>query len=258
MTVLFDSHAHLTDGKFRDDLKQTVARADEAGVKHIITVADSLVESYKTIELAKEYDNIYPTAGIHPHYAEKSCGSDESVLRSFFADNPELRALGEIGLDFYYGKDSKEAQIDLFSWQFSLAKEIGVPVIIHCRDAQDVILSIIDNIGYFCGVFHCFSGDEVFCRKVIDLGFYVSFSGIITFKNAGSVREAAVLAPMDKVLIETDCPYLAPQSFRGKRNEPSFLSETARKLAEIKESSLDEIAESTLKNTTNLFNIKVN
>ncbi len=257
MTVLFDSHAHLTDDRFKNDLQEVITRADEASVKYIITVADSLDESYKTIKLAQQYDNVYPTAGIHPHYAEKVTESDKVGLKTLLTDNPQVKALGEIGLDFYYGKDSKEAQVELFSWQLALAKEMGLPVIIHCRDAEDVILPIIERLGYFLGVFHCFSGDRVFCKKVVDIGFYVSFSGIITFKNAGPVREALDWAPLDRILVETDCPYLAPQKFRGKRNEPSFLLETANKMTEIKKCTLDELSKSVLKNTMNLFNIKV-
>lgn len=256
MTVIFDSHAHLTDTKFAADLDSVIERAYSVGVTHILAVADTIQSCSEVLVLSKKREHIYSTAGIHPHYAATITENERNTLKTFLQRHPEIKAIGETGLDFYYGKDTVEEQIELFRYHLNLAVKFDLPVIIHCRDAENVILSVIQDYASLRGVFHCFSGDKNFCTQVLEMGYYVSFSGIITFSKAESIRQAAHIAPLEKVLVETDCPYLAPEGFRGKRNEPSFIPSTIERLAQIKGYSFEEIACITTQNAKNLLNIQ--
>lgn len=256
MMRIFDSHAHLTDGQFGGDLANVIQSAGANNIKGIICVADTLESSEKAFEISEKYDWIYPTAGIHPHYAQKVMENDVGKLKDLFQLNKKYVAVGETGLDFYYGKDIKEHQVKLFNIHLDVAIEFGLPVIIHCRESEDVILNILKDKPVK-GLFHCFSGDAFFCEKVIDMGFYVSFSGIITFKNAQNVKDAAKIVPPDRLLIETDSPYLAPEGYRGKRNEPSYLVKTLNALADIRGLQLSDLAEATYKNTESFFKINI-
>ncbi len=256
MSVIFDSHTHLSDDKFKHDMRDVIDRADRCGVKKMIAVADNISSSSAVVLLSGEYPDIYPTAGIHPHYACSATEAQLNALRDFVRNHPEVVAVGECGLDFYYGKESKQEQVTLFRYQLELAQEFDLPVIVHCRNAEDTILPLLKEYKSVRGVFHCFSGDKIFCTHVIDLGYYVSFSGIVTFKNAGQVKEAVSIVPSDKLLVETDCPYIAPIGFRGKRNEPSFITVTVEHLADLRNTSFDSIAEVTAENTHKLFRIQ--
>ena len=258
MTVIFDSHAHLTDEKLNEDLEQIIARANANNVCKILAVADSLASCAEVIDLAKNYPNIYPTAGIHPNYSEDTTEADIDKLKQIILSNVSVKAVGEIGLDFYYGKDTKEYQYSLLETQLAFALETSLPVILHCRDAELELINILDNFKGIKGVIHCFSSTRKWCEKFVEAGFYVSFSGIVTFKNANDVREAAQSIPLDRMLVETDCPYLAPQGHRGKTNEPALIVNTIEKIAEIRKLSFDCIAENTYLNTINLFRIEDN
>ena len=256
MTAIFDSHAHLTDEKLISDLDNIILRASENNVRKILTVADSLASCDKVIELANVYPDIYPTAGIHPHYSENTTESDIEKLKQIVLKNQSVKAVGEIGLDFYYGKETKDYQYPLLEKQLAFAQETGLPVILHCRDAEQELVNILNNFTNISGVIHCFSSTKKWCERFVDLGFFVSFSGIVTFKNAKDVKEAAQWIPLDRMLVETDCPYLAPQGYRGRINEPSFIVNTVETIAGIRNLSFEELAEKTYLNTITLFNIK--
>jgi len=258
MTAIFDSHAHLTDKNLIEDLDNIIARANSSNVCKILVVADSLASCTEVIALANVYPNIYPTVGIHPHYSQDTTEADIEELKQIVSANEPVKAIGEIGLDFYYGKETKEYQYSLLEKQLAFAMEIGLPVILHCRDAEQELVNILNDFKGLDGVIHCFSSTKKWCETFVDLGFYVSFSGIVTFKNADDIREAVGWIPLDRMLVETDCPYLAPQGHRGKTNEPAFIVNTIDTISQIKNLSFDYIAEKTYLNTINLFRIEDN
>ena len=177
-------------------------------------------------------------------------------MEEIFLNNKSIKAVGEIGLDFYYGKETKQYQYSLLEKQLFLSEKFNLPVILHCRDAEQELFDILNGFKGVEGVIHCFSSTKDWCEKFIDLGFYVSFSGIVTFKNANDIRSAAKWMPLDRMLVETDCPYLAPQGHRGKTNEPSFIVNTIEAIAKLRDLTFDDIAEKTYKNTLILFKIE--
>lgn len=255
--AIFDSHAHLADESFVDDVDDIIMRAAENTVDRILVVADNLNTTRQAFALTNKYKGLYSTAGIHPHNAHSVTQSDKQDLVQFVSENRNvICAIGETGLDLYYGKDTFQLQAELFDFQLRIAVEFNLPVVIHCRDAEKEILNILDAYPNVRGVFHCFTGDSNFSKKVIQRGFFISFSGIITFKNSQPIREAAQSVPLDKLLIETDSPYLAPQGFRGKRNEPAFIVATRDILAEIKGLTPEQLSACTYENTLRLFNIR--
>ncbi|MCB1195056.1 TatD family hydrolase [bacterium] len=255
--AIFDSHAHLADESFGDDIDDIIMRAAENTVDRILVVADSLHTTRQAFALTSKYKGLYSTAGIHPHNAHTASQSDKNDLLTFVSENRNrISAIGETGLDLYYGKDTFSEQAELFDFHLKLAVEFNLPVVIHCRDAEKETLNILDAYPNVRGVFHCFTGDSNFCKKVIERGFFVSFSGIVTFKNSQTIREAAQCVPLDKILIETDSPYLAPQGFRGKRNEPALIVVTRDVLAEIKCLAPKQLSACTYENTMRLFNIR--
>lgn len=253
---MFDSHAHISDAKFDIDRDAVIQRARDAGVEYIMAVADTKESCEAVYSLSEKYGCIYPSAGIHPHYAHNASDNDIRWLKNFIAAHPFVKAIGETGLDFYYGKDSKNQQCELFEHHLSFASEFDLPVIIHCRDAEDVMYSILSKYASVRGVLHCFSGTKKFCTQVLSLGYHVSFSGIVTFKNAQQVREALCCVPMDRLMAETDSPYLAPDGYRGKRNEPAFIRKTIEYLAECKQCPLDLMIQAITDNARTLFKIE--
>lgn len=256
MATIIDTHSHLVDPKFDNDRHEVISRAWQEGIVAIIAVADTLQSTCDVIELASRYGKIYPTAGIHCHYAESTCKDDVDRLKNILRQNSGIVAVGETGIDLYYGKDTLYAQEQLFESHVRLSLEFGLPLVIHCRDAEQHILDILRRYPEAKGVFHCFSGNDVFCKQVVDLGFYVSFSGIITFNSAGQIRNAALCTPLDKMLVETDCPYLAPQGLRGKRNEPSYIIKTVECLAQTVQLPFEEVAQKTTSNARMLFGLR--
>lgn len=254
--MLIDTHAHLADPVFDPDRKETVDRALAAGVEHIIAVSYDLPSAKKTVELAKQYPALHPALGVHPNEASHFTGAYEKEFWRLF-DEVENVAVGEIGLDYYRDTVPRNVQIDVFSKFLKKAADRALPIIIHNRNADDDILRLLGAFRKetFTGVFHCFSGSADFAKKVIDLGFYISLAGQITFPNAKELREAVAAIPIEEILIETDCPYLAPQQFRGKRNEPSYLKHIAEELALLKGLSPEDIARITSFNVRNLFGI---
>lgn len=256
MELLIDSHVHLTDLKFDADRDDVIARARQAGVAEMIAVADTLASVHEVIALAQKYENIYPTAGIHPHYAKTTNDAHLADLVEILNSHSNIVAVGETGLDLYYGKDTLAEQLELFEKQVRISLEFGLPLVIHCREAEQHILDILRKYPNSTGVMHCFSGDAAFCENVVACGLYVSFSGIITFKNSDNIREAARITPPDRLLVETDCPYLAPQGYRGKRNEPAYIVKTVECLAEILDVSYDNLVHRTTENTKTLFQLR--
>jgi len=253
--MIIDSHAHLEMKEFDSDREEVIKRAKEAGVDFIITVGTNLVLSRKAVALAQKYQNIYATIGIHPHDAAKADNKACESLKEL-ALSQKIVAYGEIGLDFFRNISSREKQIKVFGLQLELAQELNLPVIIHDREAHELTLKMVKASSVRRGVFHCFSGDYTMAKQCIDLGFCISIPGVVTFDKAKTIQNVAEHVPLSSLLLETDAPYLAPVPHRGKRNEPSFIIHTAKKVAEIKKVSWEEVAQVTAGNTMKLFGIK--
>jgi len=254
--MLIDSHAHLEMKEFDSDREDVIRRAGNEGVDFIVTVGTNLKLSLKAVTLADQYENIYATVGIHPHDVAKINDKTLDALKELAQKNRKIVAYGEIGLDFFRNLSPQEQQIDLFGRQLELAGELNLPVVIHDREAHRQSLDAVRASRVRRGVFHCFSGDYEMARKCIDLGFYISIPGTITFDKSKTIQDVAARVPLSSLLLETDAPYLTPVPYRGKRNEPSFIIHTAKKVAEIKKMSWEEVARETSVNAMNLFGIK--
>ncbi len=256
LPLLVDSHAHLDGSQFDRDREATIQRATDNGISHILTVGCDLESSAASVAMAHKHRNIYAAVGVHPHEATQVTEPTLQQLRELL-NQPKVVALGEIGLDFYRDRSPRDVQRDAFRQQIRLAKQVGKPIIVHDRDAHDEVLQILqkeraDEVG---GVLHCFSGDLNMAKKCLQLGFYLSFPGTITYPKNQAVREVVKAIPIDKLLVETDCPYLSPQKFRGKRNEPAYVRYTAEKIAEIKGLTMADVARVTSRNCFDLFGI---
>lgn len=254
--MLIDTHCHVTDESFADDREEVLARAQAAGVGRIINVGFNRETIPPTLVLAEQHDWIYAAVGWHPVDAIHMKEEDWAWLTSCLA-HPEVVALGEIGLDYHWDTSPKEVQQDLFRRQIRLAKELKLPIIIHNRDADEDVVQILreEKACEVGGVMHCFSGTWETASACLDMDFYISFGGPITFKNAKLPKKVLENVPLDRLLVETDCPYLAPHPNRGKRNEPSMVKLVAESAAQIKGVSMDEIMEITTANACRLFPI---
>lgn len=254
--MLIDTHAHIHDPRFDSDREAVIDRARSAGVDVMVTVGTDLENSRAAVALAEQHSFIYATVGVHPHEVKDLTAETLAELR-VLAEHPRVVAYGEIGLDYYYDHSPRDIQRDRFSDQLSIARELNLPIVIHTRDAQEDTLAILkEEWKDRPGVFHCFTGDPAYATEALQLGFMVSFSGIVTFPKATELREAVRVVPLDRLLIETDCPYLAPVPHRGKRNEPSYLPAVAEIIAAEKSpTSLDEIARISSDNAKQLFGI---
>ncbi len=255
--MLIDSHAHLEMKEFDNDREEVIERAKKAGVDSIITVGTNLSLSRKAVKLAGQYENIYAAIGIHPHDVGKINNQTYDDLKEL-AGRKRVVAYGEIGLDYFRNLAPQELQIEKFGEQLSLAKELKLPVIIHARQANDQSLKMIKASGIHRGVFHCFSGDYEMARQCLDWGFYLSVPGVVTFNKSKTMQDVVKRVPLSSLLLETDCPYLTPDPYRGKRNEPAYIVHTAKKVAEIKGITWEEAAAVTAQNTLNLFNVEAN
>lgn len=251
---MIDSHAHLEMPEFDADRAQVIERARQVGICRIVTVGTNLELSRKALALARQYDFVYATVGTHPHDTERANQKTLEELK-ILAKEPKVVAWGEIGLDYFRNLSSKAKQVEMFDKQLSLARELELPVVIHSRDAHEETLSMIRASGVRRGVFHCFSGDWALARRCIDLGFYISIPGVVTFSKAKMMQDVVRQIPLESLLLETDCPYLAPTPHRGTRNEPSYLTHTAKKVAEIKGMDWEEAARATVANTQKLFGL---
>ncbi|MGD9159702.1 MAG: TatD family hydrolase [Desulfobacteraceae bacterium] len=254
--MLIDSHAHLDMDDYKDDLESVIDRAVEGGVERIITIGIDLASSLKALELANRYDFLYSTVGFHPHDADRVSDAHLMELQAL-AKETRVVAWGEIGLDFFKNQSGREKQIEIFRTQLDIAYETGLPVIIHNRDADKEILEILkaSRNSDHKGIIHCFSSDYEAALTFIDMGFHISIPGIVTFKNADKLKEVAARVPVERMLVETDAPFLAPVPKRGKRNEPLFVTYTARMIAELRGMEFEELAAITTANCKNLLNI---
>jgi TatD DNase family protein len=254
-----DSHCHIDGPEFDADREEAIARANDAGVTTMLNVGTGDPHSgvfERAVELAEKHDGIYAAVGVHPHDAKLFDDAAEARLINLVKQSKRVIAWGEVGLDYHYDHSPREVQRSIFSRQLGIARQLNLPVIIHSREADDDTINIIrEDLGGYdrAGVLHCFGGSLQMARAAIDLGFYISFAGNLTFKKADDLRAIARQLPLDRLLVETDCPYLTPVPFRGKRNEPARVVETARCLAELHEQSLSETAEITSDNFRTLF-----
>jgi len=255
---LIDSHAHIQGPEFADDLEGVIDRARVAGVEKIVVVggAGELSSNESAVAVARSFPGLFATVGMHPHDAKGVGEEDLKRLKDLTAD-PKVVAVGETGLDFYYDHSPRQTQIELFCRFIQMARKAKLPLVVHNRDAQREVVELLrsEGKGALRGVVHCFTGDYEAAKVILDLGFYLSFTGIITFKNADSLRDVVRRLPLDKILVETDSPYLAPVPHRGKRNEPAFVRLVAETMAQVKGIALEEVAEATSRNARELFGI---
>lgn len=258
--MLIDTHTHLDDARYESDREAMIARAREAGVDTMITIGCDLATSRSAVALANQYPFVYASIGVHPHEAKHIEDDWYEEFRQL-AGQGRVVAYGEIGLDYHYNHSDPEEQRNRFREQIRLARELALPVIIHTREAQDDTIRILkeERASDIGGVFHCFSGDAWLAKDALDMGFYLSFSGILTFQNATMLRDIAKTVPSDRLLIETDCPYLTPIPHRGKRNEPAYVKHVAEMLATLISHhgtmTADDIGRLTSENARRLFKI---
>lgn len=254
--LIFDTHAHYDDSKFDEDRDSLLKELNKNGISYILNACASLESLEANIALAEKYDFIYIALGIHPEYADKM---NEGVLDKIrvLSKNKKVVAIGEIGLDYYYDDPPRDIQREWFERQIELAKELNLPIVIHDRDAHEDTINIIKKTkaSQVGGIFHCFSGSVEMAMDMLDLNFNIAIGGVVTFKNARKTVEVVKAVPLDKLLIETDCPYLAPEPYRGKRNNSGYLIHTIEKIAEIKGVSAHEVADITLANAKKLFKL---
>lgn len=250
----FDSHAHYDARRFREDQAAVLASMEPNGIRRIMNIGCDLASSHTSVALAERYDFIYAAVGSHP---DDAAAVDEALVSQYreLAKHPRVRAIGEIGLDYYYEDVPGEKQQEAFRLQLALAKELDMPVIIHQRDAYEDCLRIVDEFPGLRGVFHCFSGSVEYAKEVLKRGFYLGFTGVITFKNARKAVEVAEYAPLNRLLIETDCPYMAPEPFRGRRCDSTMLPKMAEKIAWLRGLPVEQIARITWENAMALFGV---
>ena len=253
--MLFDTHAHYDDPRFdgiRDDLLATMPGK---GVKYITNIGTDLATSRATLELTRKYPFVYGTVGFHPHEAKSMTDEALDEIVSMLGDG-KIRAMGEIGLDYYYDLSERDVQRAAFARQLEIAKELDVPVVIHEREACADMLEILSASGVRRGVVHCFGGSRETAKILLDMGFYISFTGVITFKNARRAYEVVPYIPSDRIMAETDCPYLTPVPFRGETNHSGYLKYTVEKIAEMRGISFEEAAAMTFGNALAFYGIK--
>ncbi len=254
--MLVDSHAHLDMPEFTEDLPAVLRRAREAGVRQVVTVGIDAASSVRAVQLADQHAWIFATVGCHPHHAEDLTQDDLDRLVEL-AGHPKVVAWGEIGLDFFRNRSPRKDQIRAFEHQLDIAARIDLPVVIHDRDAHADVLACLEAMGNRRpeGVVHCFSGDTALARTFLDMGFFVSLPGTVTFPKAATARKVARAVPLDRLLVETDAPFLAPVPRRGKRNEPALVVHTAREIARLRETTFEEVARLTTEAARRVFGL---
>ena len=252
--MLFDTHAHLNDPAFDPDREELLAGLPDKGIGLVMNAGCSLESSREVIQMAEQYHWLYASVGSHPDSADEV---NEDVIAAYrqLCHHEKVKAIGEIGLDYHYEDIPREIQQKAFRMQMELAKELDMPVIIHERDAHDDGMRIVKEFPTVKGVFHCYSGSAEMARQLVNMGWYIGFTGVLTFKNARKTVETAASIPLDRIVLETDCPYMAPDPFRGKRNDPGYLYRMAEKLAEIRGVSVEEIRCITYENGKRLYRI---
>lgn len=251
--MLIDTHCHLDFPEYDQDRHDVISRAKEQGVGYIVNIGSSLQGSKASVDLAKEYENIYASVGIHPHEADSFTPATEKSIRDL-AKEKKVVALGEVGLDYFKNFSAPKNQLSVFTQLVKVAKDFNLPLVIHTRSAPQETLKILKEAMPVEAVVHCFSGDKTFLKECLDLGFRVSFTCNITYKKAEDLRAIARLTPLDRLLLETDAPYLSPEGFRGKRNEPAQVRLLAEFVANLKGLDLEEVAKTTTLNAKSFFN----
>ena len=253
--MLYDTHAHLDDPKFDGDREIVIEKIRNSGVVYVNNIGADIKTSYNSIKLAENYDFIYATCGVHPHYVGNMTENDIKLLEEM-SKHKKVKAIGEIGLDYHYD-DSPEPDVQKFWFkkQLQLAKYVNLPVVIHDRESKGETIKILQEENISNGVMHCFSGSAETTKELLKMGFYISFTGVVTFKNAKKAIEALKVIPIERLFIETDCPYMAPEPLRGTRNDSSNVIKIAEKYAEIKDISLEEVIRITTQNAIEFFNI---
>lgn len=254
--MLFDTHAHLNAEQFKEDLVAVITRAQAAGVAHMVVVGFDRPTITRAMELVEAYDFLYAAVGWHPVDAIDMVDADLEWIEALAA-HPKVVAIGEMGLDYHWDKSPKDIQMEVFRKQIRLAKKVKLPIIIHNREATADIIAILqeEDAAEVGGIMHCFSGSAETAKVCLDMNFYISLGGPVTFKNAKKPKEVAAAVPLNRLLIETDCPYLAPHPFRGKRNEPAYVKLVAEEIADIKQLSVEEVSYVTTENAKKLFGI---
>tara|TARA_Y100000994_G_scaffold222946_1_gene203541 strand:- start:78 stop:854 length:777 start_codon:yes stop_codon:yes gene_type:complete len=253
--MIIDTHCHLDFKEFNEDFNDVLLNAKTNNISGMQTICTKIDEFPKILDIAKKHSNIWCSVGTHPHNAESEKHISQDNIKNL-CDNDKVIGIGETGLDYYYENSNKEDQINSFLKHIEVAKITGMPLIIHARDADDDMIEILTkeyNKSPFTGVIHCFTSSYKLAEAALSIGFYISFSGIITFKNADEIRNSCKKIPIERILVETDAPFLAPVPYRGKRNEPSYITETIKKVAEIKELTVEEVTNITTNNFFDLF-----
>ena len=253
--MLFDTHAHMDDHAFDEDRAELLTGLPGQGLALVMNPGCSLESSRNAVKLAREYDYIYAAVGSHPDAADEVNEAVLAEYRELCKLNPKVKAIGEIGLDYHYEDIPREIQLKAFRMQMELARELGLPAIVHERDAHEDGMAVVRDFPEVTGVFHCYSGSAEMARQLTDRGWYIGFTGVLTFKNARKAIEVASAIPLDRIVLETDCPYMSPEPFRGRRNDPGKLYRMAEKLAEIRGLSVDEIQAITTENGKRLYRI---
>ncbi len=253
--MYFDSHAHLDDARFAQDFDQIVARMQQNGVTAMMNIGCDLPSSENSVRLAERFDWVWAVVGSHPDDAANVDAARIEVYRAL-CTHPRVKAIGEIGLDYYYEDVPRAQQQEAFRLQLQLARELHLPVVVHEREAHEDGMRIIDEFSDVTGVFHCYSGSLEMAKELIRRGWYIGFTGVVTFKNARKAVEVAQNIPLERILIETDCPYMAPEPFRGRRNDPSLVPYVAARIAELRGLTPEEVGRATFENARRLFQIK--
>ncbi len=262
--IFVDSHCHIDGEAFDADRDEIVQCAKDAGVAAMLTIGTGNPyngEIERAVKVAEQYENVFAAVGVHPHDAKEYDEKAENHLIDLVKSSSKVIAWGEIGLDFYYDHSPRDVQFDVFRRQIRIARKLDLPIIIHSRDADDETVEILTEEcavpDFRGGIMHCFGGSAAMAEKLMNIGFLISFAGNVTFKKAENLREAARIVPLDKLLIETDCPFLSPVPFRGKRNEPVFVVETAKFLADFYGVDLEVLAKATTENFLRLFRLEI-
>jgi len=253
--MLFDTHAHMDDRAFDTDRDALLEGLKDKGVGLVMNPGCSLESSKNAVALAEKYEFLYAAVGSHPDVADEV---NETVLgeyRKLCKLNEKVKAIGEIGIDYHYEDIPRALQLKAFRMQMELARELGLPVIVHEREAHEDGMAVVKEFPEVTGVFHCYSGSAEMARQLVDLGWYIGFTGVLTFKNARRAVETAASIPLERIVLETDCPYMAPEPFRGKRNDPGYLFRMAEKLAELRGLSVEEVQHITTENGKRLYRI---
>ena len=254
--MLFDTHAHMDDRAFSEDRQTLLRQLPQNGIGLLMNPGCSLASSRDAAALAREYDYIYAAVGSHPDAADEVNEETIDAYRTLCRENPKVKAIGEIGLDYHYEDIPRDIQQKAFRMQMALAQELKLPVIVHEREAHEDGMRIVEEFPGVCGVFHCYSGSLEMAKWLIKRGWYIGFTGVLTFKNARKALEVAENIPLNRIVLETDCPYMAPEPFRGRRNDPGKLCRMAEKLAQIRGLTVAEIHAITMENGKNLYHIE--